>query len=117
MLREADMYRFLRTALILGALVLPFQQAFAASIDREYAVTISPQTVTPLSTTQFSLTVTNFLLTGQSNNIQSITITVPTGFTFKSSDIIPPPYWTASVNGQTITLSTPQSIVVNGVSV
>jgi hypothetical protein len=105
------MSRLIRTTLLLAATLLPLQQAFGDGIVREYYVAVSPATVIPGSTTQFSFTVTNDLLTGQGNQIQEIDITIPSGFSVAgNSALTPPPYWTGSVTGNQIVFSTPQNV-------
>lgn len=80
--------------------------------DRFYIAGISPSATTPLTTTQFHLTVTNDLKSGPLHPFQQIILTVPTGFTLVPLPggfpaVTAPPHWTvSSVAGQVVTIIT-----------
>ena len=74
--------------LALVSLLVAAPALYGDAIDRKYIVTISPTSVEPGATTDFTIAVTNNLLSGQSNQIQNIKITVPSGFGFAGGGVL-----------------------------
>src|SRR6478672_9672637 len=78
--------------------------------DRYYTVAISPPVTTPVTTTNFKLTVTNDLKSGPLHPIRQIVITVPAAFVLTqlpggSPPVTAPPHFSvSSIAGQVITL-------------
>src|SRR5437879_1167647 len=100
------------TALGIIALAIPLKKAFSTN-GAFYTASIGPTWVTPGSTTQYAITVTNDLQTGggNTNSIHIVRITTPKDFTYNGITL--PPYWAitsvsgTSASGVVITLKTP----------